>query len=189
MQTPDVEIRVAQNSDAPALAGLIVAFRDHLGAARPTADELSSYLPGMLGDASVEFCVCVAADDSALGYSQCRFFPSVWAAGPEAHLEDLFVVSTARRRGIGGDLGGAVDDGEIVDTDRRRDGRRGKHLQHRRQGEVGVRHPNEGPARPRLDLQIMGRCRRPCRQSDVPGANAVDQGLAAARGSCSRCAR
>jgi catechol 2,3-dioxygenase-like lactoylglutathione lyase family enzyme len=39
-----------------------------------------------------------------VGYTQTRFWASVWASGAEAHLDDLFVVEKARSRGIGRSL-------------------------------------------------------------------------------------
>lgn len=49
----------------------------------------------------MEFACAFEPNGRGLGYTQTRFFPSVWAAGLEAHIEDLFVVPAAQRGGIG----------------------------------------------------------------------------------------
>jgi len=92
--------RAAGADDAGRLAPLVLAFRDHLGAARPSAHELEGALPEALLDPSTEFCLCLT-DDGAVGYTNARSFHSVWAAGLEAHLEDLFVLESARGAGLG----------------------------------------------------------------------------------------
>ncbi|MCG8592356.1 MAG: GNAT family N-acetyltransferase [Proteobacteria bacterium] len=98
-----VEIRTAGPGDVPALASLVAAFRDHLGVRGPTAAALAAYLPGLLRDERTELaCAWDGAD--ALGYTNTRFFSSLWATAPEAHLEDLFVVAAARGRGVGRQL-------------------------------------------------------------------------------------
>lgn len=93
--------RSAAIDDAERLAPLVLAFRDHLGAARPTAEELEGALPAALRDPATEFCLCLADDGSAVGYTNARSFHSIWAAGLEAHLEDLFVLEAARGAGLG----------------------------------------------------------------------------------------
>lgn len=95
------EIRVAAPEDADAVRTLVAAFRDHLGASRPSDAELAAVLPTALSDASLEFLVALAEDGEPLGYTQTRFFSSVWAVGMEAHLEDLFVAAGARAAGVG----------------------------------------------------------------------------------------
>lgn len=105
-------VRVALASDAPQLAEMIGGFRNHLGATRPTAEELEKLLPELMGDFAIEFCLAFPREDprpgdgpqGAIGYSQCRFFRSLWARGSQAHLEDLFVAAPARGRGVGGAL-------------------------------------------------------------------------------------
>ena len=86
--------------DAAALAALIAGFRDHLAAAVPTDAELRRDLPRALHDPAIEFG-CAWIDDRAVGYTQTRFFTSVWVGGIEAHLDDLFVVQWARRHAVG----------------------------------------------------------------------------------------
>lgn len=47
---------------------------------------------------------CAWIDDEAVGYTQTRFFTSVWVGGTEAHLDDLFVVPWARGQAVGRSL-------------------------------------------------------------------------------------
>ena len=96
-----MELRVAEASDQAALAGLILDFRDYLGATRPTSEEIAAFLPTLLEDRSTEFCLASSGEGEPQGYSHCRFFPSLWTTGTEAHLEDLYVLEAMRGRGVG----------------------------------------------------------------------------------------
>jgi GNAT superfamily N-acetyltransferase len=80
---------------------LIAAFRDHLGSETPADSTLDAFLPTALSDPDLEFCCAFAAEGHGVGYTQTRFFRSVWVSGIEAQLEDLFVVSGARGDGVG----------------------------------------------------------------------------------------
>ncbi len=93
-------IRPAGLGDATALVALIGAFRDHLAAKVPPDAELRRHLPIVLNDPGIEFS-CAWIDDDAVGYTQTRFFTSLWVSGTEAHLDDLFVVPWARGQGVG----------------------------------------------------------------------------------------
>ena len=99
----EVTIRAAGPDETAVLAALLGAFRDHLAARVPSDAEIRRHLPRALADPGIEFC-CAWLGDEPVGYTQSRFLASVWAGGAEAHLEDLFVVPTARRRGIGRSL-------------------------------------------------------------------------------------
>lgn len=98
-----VDIRPAGPSDAGELAGLIAGFRDHLRAAVPNDADIRRHLPRILADSAIEFS-CAWLDGVAVGYTQTCFFASVWAGGPEARLEDLFVLAGARGREVGRSL-------------------------------------------------------------------------------------
>jgi len=97
-------IRQIDVTDLPALRGLIVAFRDHLGAERPSSDELRAFLPAALRDPSTEFCLAFDDDKRAIGYAHYRFYTSIWALGTESHLEDLYVLPDFRNHGVGQQL-------------------------------------------------------------------------------------
>jgi putative acetyltransferase len=102
---PDHEISIGTPGDARALQALVAAFRDHLGARTPSEADLARLLPSALCDPAVEFAIARELGGEGLGYTQTRFFSSVWAAtGTEAFLEDLFVLALARGTGLGGSL-------------------------------------------------------------------------------------
>ena len=96
----NLTIRPAGLSDAAVLAALIAGFRDHLAAKVPTDAALQHLLARALTDPTIEFS-CAWLDESAVGYTQTRFFMSVWVGGTEAHLDDLFVAAAARGQGVG----------------------------------------------------------------------------------------
>jgi len=98
-----VEIKVARAEDAESIRVLVAAFRDHLQAGAPSDAALEAQLPDLLSDPSLEF-TCAWFQSHAVGYTQTRFFPSIWASGLEAHLEDLFVLPSVRGRAIGRSL-------------------------------------------------------------------------------------
>jgi GNAT superfamily N-acetyltransferase len=97
------QIRLAEPADSDALAGVVAAFRDHLQVGAPTDLDLRARLPNLIADPSIEFAVA-EFDGRMIGYTQTRFYASLWASGVEALLEDLFVLPSARGAGIGRSL-------------------------------------------------------------------------------------
>src|SRR5262245_12850677 len=98
-----LETRPARSNEAARLARLVAGFRDHLEARTPTDEEIERQLPNALLDPGIEFC-CAWQGGEAVGYTQTRFWTSLWAAGTEAQLDDLFVVPAARGHGVGRSL-------------------------------------------------------------------------------------
>jgi ribosomal protein S18 acetylase RimI-like enzyme len=98
-----LEIRRAGPDDLATLAALVGAFRDHLADGEPSDKAIRRQLPRALADPSIEFA-CAWLDGRPVGYSQTRFLTSIWTGGVEAHLEDIFVVASARGRAVGGAL-------------------------------------------------------------------------------------
>ncbi len=96
--------RIAGPDDAPVVAQLVASFRDHLGARRPSDADLRRMLPAVLADPGIEIALAEDGEGAAVGFSQTRYFASIWAAGTEAYLEDLFVIGAARGRGVGSAL-------------------------------------------------------------------------------------
>ena len=93
---------VAQPEEAEVIAGLLVEFRDHLGAGWPSANAFLASVERLLEDRDTEFLLATPDDDSPpAGVVQLRFRFSVWRAAPDAWLEDLFVREQARRAGVG----------------------------------------------------------------------------------------
>jgi ribosomal protein S18 acetylase RimI-like enzyme len=98
-----LRIRTAGPGDAAVLATLLRGFRDHLRASAPSDLEFERHLPRVLADPAVEFS-CAWLDGEPVGYTQTRFFTSLWTSGLEAQLDDLFVVAAARGRSVGRSL-------------------------------------------------------------------------------------
>jgi ribosomal protein S18 acetylase RimI-like enzyme len=55
-------------------------------------------------DPGTQFLLALDPKQDPVGYSQLRFRFSMWVSGLEAQLDDLFVLPTARRRGVGRQL-------------------------------------------------------------------------------------
>ena len=94
-------VRLAGPADAEALVSLVSAFRDHLGADRPSVATLRHFLPELLADEAAELSLAFSPEGAPIGYANCRFFRSLWSTSWEAHLEDLFVLEPSRGAGSG----------------------------------------------------------------------------------------
>jgi len=93
---------VAGIHDAEAVAGLLVAFRNHLGHDWPSDNAFLASVERLLEDRDTEYLLAAPDDDSPpAGVLQLRFRFSVWTAAQDAWLEDLFVREPARRTGVG----------------------------------------------------------------------------------------
>jgi len=97
-----MNIRPATPADAPALAALASAFRDHLQRPVPTDAQFLASIEGLLAGGDAEFLLL--EEGAPAGYVLLRFRHSMWASGMEATLEDLFVHPERRGRGFGRDL-------------------------------------------------------------------------------------
>jgi ribosomal protein S18 acetylase RimI-like enzyme len=95
-----LEIELAGPDDFESVRLLVAAFRDHLRADSPSDADLGAHLRQALRDPSIEFA-CARLQGRAVGYTQTRFFRSLWVAGLEALLEDLFVLPELRGRAVG----------------------------------------------------------------------------------------
>lgn len=93
-------IRAARRSDIECLVELVRQFRSFLELAEPTDEEARRRLPEVLADTNVLLLVAESAAAEPLGYLQLRIRTSVWY-GPDAEIEDLFVVDAARGAGVG----------------------------------------------------------------------------------------
>lgn len=100
--SPTARAWLAQPHEAEAIAGLLVAFRDHMGVDWPSANAFLASAERLLEDPQTEYLLAAAADDDApSGVLQLRFRFSVWKAAPDAWIEDVFVAASARRAGVG----------------------------------------------------------------------------------------
>ncbi len=94
-------IRRAGFEDSDRVTGLVRAFRDHARQVEPSDADIASSVERLLSDSATDFLLAVSADGDAVGYTQLRYQYSAWLTGFIAQIEDLFVVSEFRRRGIG----------------------------------------------------------------------------------------
>jgi GNAT superfamily N-acetyltransferase len=89
------EVRVAEQADAPRVAELMTAFRNHIDRSEPSDAEIRSTVERLLADPNTEFLL---ADE---GVCQLRYRLSVWTSTEDCWLEDLYVTDGARGTGIG----------------------------------------------------------------------------------------
>ena len=101
-RTPPARAWIAGPDEAEAVAGLLVAFRDHMGGDWPSENAFLASVERLLEDRDTEFLLATPDDDSPpAGVLQLRFRFSVWKAAPDAWIEDVFVRADARRAGVG----------------------------------------------------------------------------------------
>lgn len=97
----DTQIRRADPEDAGAIARLLHDFNAEYDEPTPGVTALTGYCRRLLEAAEM---MVLLAGDGPDGISLLRFRTSVWTGGPEAHLQELYVVPALRGRGIGGAL-------------------------------------------------------------------------------------
>jgi ribosomal protein S18 acetylase RimI-like enzyme len=98
MDAPQAEVRRGGVEDAAAIARLLHDFNSEYSEPTPGVAALTGYARRLL--AEDEMTVLLAGEGPD-GISLIRFRPSVWTGGPEAHLQELYVVPALRGRGIG----------------------------------------------------------------------------------------
>ena len=103
-------IELARETDVDVLAQLAIAFRDYLGQSQPSDADFKNSIAILLKDPDTDFLVARGTDGSPLGYAQLRYRYSAWIPGLGAEIEDLFVLPSARRQGIGLELANAVSE-------------------------------------------------------------------------------
>ncbi|TXP71127.1 GNAT family N-acetyltransferase, partial [Escherichia coli] len=110
-------VRKAMVPDAPALLNLV---RAHAAFERSEAPLSLGKLETILSADDPPTHLLVAEGHTALvGYATVTFDFSLWQGGPYGHLDCLFVVATARGRGIGRQLfDAAVRLAQAEDIDR-----------------------------------------------------------------------
>ena len=93
---------IAGPDDAEAVAALLVAFRDHMGLDWPSENAFLASVERLMEEIDTDFLLGAPdADSPAAGVLQLRFRFSVWKAAPDAWIEDVYVVPSARRAGVG----------------------------------------------------------------------------------------
>jgi GNAT superfamily N-acetyltransferase len=90
--------RIANATDAEAVAGLLVEFRDWIGRAQPDPAGALASVRRLLADPEAEFLL---AGDPADAVCQLRYCHSVWTGTDDCVIEDVFVRERARGAGLG----------------------------------------------------------------------------------------
>lgn len=98
MGRAEVQIRRAGVEDAAAIARLLHDFNSEYDEPTPGVGALTEYAGQLLAAGEMTVLLAGAGPD---GISLIRFRTSVWTGGPEAHLQELYVVPPLRGRGIG----------------------------------------------------------------------------------------
>ena len=98
----------AAPEEAPAVAALLAAFRDHLGYEGPSDASMLASVERIIGRDDAEYLL--AGDGEPFGVAQVRYRWSVWWDAEDCWLEDLYVSEQARGRGVGRTLTRAVID-------------------------------------------------------------------------------
>lgn len=92
----------ASEDEVDTVAGLLIAFRDHMDHATPPDDEFVRSVGKLIGREDTEYWLA-AVDDRAPAAAVCqlRFRHSVWTSSDDCWLEDLYVRDGARGHGLG----------------------------------------------------------------------------------------
>jgi ribosomal protein S18 acetylase RimI-like enzyme len=98
MSEGQIEIRRAGVEDAAQIARLLHDFNAEYSEPTPGVGTLTEYAGRMLAAGEMTVLLAGAAPD---GISVIRFRTAIWTGGPEAHLQELYVVPPLRGRGIG----------------------------------------------------------------------------------------
>lgn len=101
MSEGKTSIRRAGTEDAAAIARLLHDFNSEYSEPTPGVEALTGYSRQLL--AAGEMTVLLAGEGPD-GLSLIRFRTSVWTGGPEAHLQEFYVVPALRGCGIGRSL-------------------------------------------------------------------------------------
>lgn len=80
---------------------LVSGFREVLGRSLPDDGTIRGDVESLIKGGDADFLLVYDDTQKAVGYIQQRYRHSLWLNGLEATLEDLFVSSHCRRRGMG----------------------------------------------------------------------------------------
>lgn len=95
-------VRLADPRDVDVVAGLLIAFRDHLGLTWPSDNAFLAGVDRLIEDRDTDFLLASpSADAEPAGIAQLRFRHGVWRAGADCLVEDVFVHESARGQGLG----------------------------------------------------------------------------------------
>ena len=93
---------LAEPHEAETVAALLVAFRDSLGYDWPSANSFLASVEKLSDDPQTDFLLGAPHDDAPpAGVAQLRYRHSIWRAGGDCLIEDVYVGPDARRGGLG----------------------------------------------------------------------------------------
>lgn len=98
MNTDTSVVRVADASDAAAIARLLHDFNVEFDCETPGTEFLERRVPELLASEEIEVLLVGEGPD---GLAVWRLRPSLWAEGLDAYLEELYVVPERRGNGLG----------------------------------------------------------------------------------------
>lgn len=98
MRKPEIQVRRAVGEDAADVARLLHDFNLEYSEPTPPVGELTRTIRRLLGEEAIAVLLAGPGPD---GLALLRFRPGLWSAGLEAHLQELYVIPSLRRQGIG----------------------------------------------------------------------------------------
>jgi ribosomal protein S18 acetylase RimI-like enzyme len=92
----------AEPHEAPDVAALLIAFRNHLKRDWPDDASFLASVEQLIARPDCEYLLSASSEDGAPdGVCQLRYRHTVWFGTDDCWLEDLYVLEEARRRGAG----------------------------------------------------------------------------------------
>jgi ribosomal protein S18 acetylase RimI-like enzyme len=99
----------AEFDEAETVAGLLVAFRNHMGRDWPSENAFVASVERLMERGEAQFLLGALHDDAPpAAVAQVRYRFGIWWAALDCTLEDLFVLESARGAGLGGAMIEAV---------------------------------------------------------------------------------